>query len=82
MPRNSTIAVDQVLDCSGLVCPVPILLARKAMEELSAGQVLEVIATDLGSVVDVTAWTRRTSHQLLSYEDEGSRFFFYIRKTG
>jgi TusA-related sulfurtransferase len=81
MPRNSAIAADRVLDCSGLVCPLPILQARKAMEDLTVGQVLEIIATDLGSVVDVQAWTRRTGHQLLSYEDEGKRFVFYIRKA-
>jgi tRNA 2-thiouridine synthesizing protein A len=81
MALPQPIPADQELDCSGQACPLPILQTRKAIEAMQIGQVLKMTSTDLASVVDVQAWTRRTGHQLLGYEDDGTTFVFYIRKT-
>jgi len=75
------ITPDQVLDCSGLACPMPILKTKKAVDGMQVGQVLKMIATDPGSVSDVDAWTKKTGHELLAREEEGGKFIFYIRKT-
>ncbi len=72
---------DQTLDCTGLACPMPILKTKKAVDSLQVGQVLKMIATDAGSVPDVTAWTQKTGHQLLSHEENSGTFTFYIKKT-
>ena len=72
---------DQVLDCSGLACPLPIIKTKKAVDGLATGQVLKLIATDPGSVPDVEAWTRRTGHLLLSAGLENGKHVFFIRKT-
>lgn len=81
MTLSKPVAVDQELDCRGLVCPLPILQTRKALESLQVGQVLKMVSSDLASIVDVQAWTRRTGQELLGYEDRGSLFEFYIRKA-
>ncbi len=72
---------DQFLDCTGLACPMPILRTKKAVDALKVGQVLKMIATDPGSVPDVTAWSQKTGHELLSHEQTGKSYTFYIRKT-
>ncbi|HEC21854.1 MAG TPA: sulfurtransferase TusA family protein [Chloroflexi bacterium] len=73
---------DEVLDCSGLSCPMPILKTKKAIDKLEVGQVLKMIATDPGSKPDMEAWTKKTGHELLEYQQEGEKHIFYIKKTG
>jgi tRNA 2-thiouridine synthesizing protein A len=71
---------DQVLDCSGLACPMPILKTKKAVDALQTGQVLKMVATDAGSLPDVQAWTAKTGHELLGHEKDGEKFVFYIKR--
>ena len=72
---------DAVLDCSGMPCPLPILKSRKAINDLSVGQILKVIATDPGAVSDMPVWTQKTGHALLASEVESDKYIFYVRKT-
>ncbi|RMH88397.1 MAG: sulfurtransferase TusA family protein [Calditrichaeota bacterium] len=73
--------VDQTLDCSGLLCPMPVVKTNKAMKELEVGQVLEMIATDPGSIPDMEAWARQTGHELLLAQEEEGKYRFHIKKT-
>jgi tRNA 2-thiouridine synthesizing protein A len=72
---------DQVLDCTGLTCPMPILKTKKAVDAMQVGQILKMIATDPGSVPDMNAWTAKTGHQLVSHEQDGDQYIFYVKKT-
>ena len=76
-----SVVADQVLDCSGLACPMPILKTKKAVDGLQVGQVLKMIATDPGSISDMDAWTKRTGHELVESEQSGGTYTFYIRKA-
>ncbi|HRQ22548.1 MAG TPA: sulfurtransferase TusA family protein [Anaerolineales bacterium] len=76
-----TIKEDHVLDCSGLLCPMPIVNTSKAMKDLRAGQVLKVIATDAGFPPDVEAWSRQTGNELLHSITEDDRFVFFLKKS-
>ncbi|HZU18355.1 MAG TPA: sulfurtransferase TusA family protein [Candidatus Dormibacteraeota bacterium] len=72
---------DRVLDCRGQLCPMPVVRVGKAMGELAPGQVLKVMATDRGAVVDLPAWARDTGNELLSWHEEPrGEFVFYVRK--
>jgi len=75
------ITVDRVLDCKGLACPMPIVKTKKGMEELQAGQVIEVLATDKGSVADIQGWAKNTGHQYIGTIEEGEVFKHYLRKA-
>lgn len=77
----TTFTVDKSLDCKGLSCPMPIIRTKKAMDEMEPGQVLEVVATDPGSVADVKSWASRTGHQFLGTQTEELVFWHYIRKS-
>lgn len=73
--------VDRTLECEGLACPLPVVKTKKAMEELNTGEVLEVKATDKGSVADLQSWSKRTGHQYIGLQTEGGVFRHYIRKA-
>lgn len=72
---------DQTLDCSGLSCPMPILKTKKAIDAMQIGEVLQMIATDPGSVADMHAWTAKTGHKLLEHEEQNGTYTFYIQKA-
>lgn len=71
---------NEVLDCSGMSCPMPILKTKKAVDALQVGQVLKMIATDPGSKPDMEAWTRKTGQELAGYEQDGDKHIFYVKK--
>lgn len=72
---------DQVLDCSGLLCPVPIVKTSKAIKEMQSGQILKVIATDAGYPPDVEAWSRQTGNPVLDSKAEDGRFIVFLQKS-
>jgi len=73
---------DEHLDCTGLLCPIPVVKTRRALKRMEIGQVLEMLATDPGVVPDMEAWERQTRHEiLLSEEPEPEKFRFLIKKT-
>jgi tRNA 2-thiouridine synthesizing protein A len=72
-------AFDRELDVRGLSCPLPILRAKKALGDLTTGQVLKVVATDPGSVKDFEAFCKQTGNELLS-SSSGPEFTFLMKK--
>ena len=75
------ITTDKTLDCKGLACPMPIVRTKKAMDELQPGQVIEVQATDKGSLADMRGWAKNTGHQYLGTIHEGDILKHYLRKA-
>ncbi len=72
---------DQVLDCTGLLCPMPIVKTKKAIDGLQPGQILKMIATDAGSPPDIAAWSRQTGNELLLSTEENKKFIFFLKKS-
>jgi tRNA 2-thiouridine synthesizing protein A len=72
---------DQVLDCKGLNCPLPILNAKKALSAMAPGATLEVLATDPGSVKDFEAFCRTTGNEMVERSDDGRVFRFVLRRA-
>ena len=81
-----TIRFDKDLDARGLNCPLPILRAKKALNDMSSGQILRIVATDPGSVRDFSAFALQTGNELISSTETnteaGSREFEFhlVRK--
>jgi tRNA 2-thiouridine synthesizing protein A len=75
---STTIA--KTLDLKGLSCPLPIVKTAQAIKELQPGDIIEALATDLGSVPDFAAWTRSTGHELIEQTEEDGVYRFLIRK--
>jgi tRNA 2-thiouridine synthesizing protein A len=70
---------NATLDTKGLMCPMPIVHLAKKVKEMKSGQILELIADDVGAKEDVPAWCSRTGNTLLSVEEEGKVLRFYIK---
>jgi tRNA 2-thiouridine synthesizing protein A len=68
------------LDARGLNCPLPILKTKKALADMTSGQVLRVLATDPGSVRDFQAFARQTGNELVSHGEENKEFIFFMRR--
>ena len=72
---------DLTLDAKGLNCPLPILKARKALKDVPAGGVLEILATDPGSVADFEAFCRQTGNELMEHSVDDDVYRFLIKHT-
>ena len=81
MEAMEVIKADQVLDCTGMLCPMPIVKTSRAMKELQSGQILKMISTDAGSPPDIGAWSRQTGNELLLSITEGEKFIFFLKKS-
>ena len=77
----NAIKADSELDCSGMLCPMPVVKTSQAIKELKVGQVLKMIATDPGAPPDMEAWSRQTGHELLQSIEEEGIYTFHFRCT-
>ena len=72
---------DKVLDCTGLLCPIPVIKASQAIKEVEVGQILHMIATDPGAPPDMDAWARQTGHEIVDTTEEDGKFLFWFKRT-
>ena len=75
-----SITIAMSLNLKGMSCPLPIIKTAKAMKELAPGQLVEVFATDPGSVPDFKAWARATGNPLVETGEDAGVFHFVIKK--
>ncbi|MGE5171980.1 MAG: sulfurtransferase TusA family protein [Rudaea sp.] len=71
---------DKDLDARGLNCPLPILRAKKALTDMTSGQILRIVATDPGSVKDFEAFSKQTGNALVDQAAAGKEFTFFLKK--
>ncbi len=74
------IKADEVLDCVGLYCPMPIAHTARKMKEMMVGQILEVLADDKGIKEDMPNWCKMTGNEFLGIEEEGGIYRAFVRK--
>ena len=73
--------IAERLDARGMNCPLPILRTRKAINQLAIGEVLEVTATDPGSVKDMASFCSQTGNRLVSSNEADNCFIFLVEKA-
>ena len=76
----TTLKADKTLDCSGMLCPVPVIKTSKAIKEVQVGEVLQMVATDPGAPADMEALARQTGNELLDSHQEDGKYIFYFRR--
>lgn len=69
-----------VLDACGLNCPMPLLKAKQALNQMASEELLQVIATDPGSVRDFEVFARQSGNELLEHRVEEGKYFYLLRK--
>jgi tRNA 2-thiouridine synthesizing protein A len=72
--------ISQTIDARGLSCPMPIVKTAQAVKSLPSGAVVELLATDAGSIKDVAAWCRATGNELIEQTSDGAVYRFVIRR--
>lgn len=69
-----------IVDAKGLACPMPIVKAKKGMDSLEPGQIMELQTTDKGSMKDFQAWVNQTNHELIESRENNGVFTFIVKK--
>ena len=78
----SEITPNKVLDARGLQCPMPVVKTSQEIKSMAADEILKVMATDPGSMADITAWCKSTGNELMSMGKDDGVFVFYLKKVG
>lgn len=73
---------DEMVDASGMQCPLPLLKAKQALNKMKTGQVVYVKATDPGSVRDFEVFVRQAGHTMLNQIAEQGCYEYWIEKKG
>ena len=73
--------IDLEIDTTGLMCPLPLLRLKKALQVLEGGQVVRVLATDPASVLDFGVFLQQAGHEMLEQREETGIFCYVIRKS-
>jgi tRNA 2-thiouridine synthesizing protein A len=76
----AVLEISQRVDARGLSCPMPIVKTAQAIKLAASGALIEVLATDAGSVKDFAAWSRTTGHELVEQSVDGGVYRFVIRR--
>lgn len=77
----TTLKADEVVDARGTSCPGPILAAKKGIGAVPVGGVMEVQATDSGTLKDLPAWCKKVGHEYLGHVEESGYLRIFVRKT-
>lgn len=78
--KDTRMHIDKELDTRGLNCPLPILKAKKALAEMTSGQLLRVVSTDSGSTRDFMAFAKQTGNELVEQQAEGGDFIHVLKR--
>lgn len=74
--------ITETLDVQGASCPIPVVKTKQAVDELSVGDVLEVLSTDSGSMSDIDGWASATDGvELLDQIENDGVYKHYVEKT-
>ena len=75
--------IDETLDCRKMSCPMPLLMAKKALKKMKSGQILEILGTDPGTAIDLPVFTKREGHEYLGKREEKEfvRYFICVNKV-
>jgi TusA-related sulfurtransferase len=75
------ISSPTIVDARGVSCPGPILAAKKQIAGVTVGNVMEVLATDSGTLKDIPAWCRKMGHDFLGSFEEAGAIHLFLRKA-
>jgi TusA-related sulfurtransferase len=78
--RTDTMQIHKEIDTRGLNCPLPILKAKKALADMESGELLKVLATDIGSLRDFQAFAKQTGNELVEQQTEGDEYIHVLRR--
>ncbi|QLG51150.1 sulfurtransferase TusA family protein [Natrinema halophilum] len=79
---NTEYDITETLDVKGASCPMPVVKTKSAIDGLAEGEILEVVATDSGSMSDIDGWATGTDGvELVEQIEDGDVYKHYVEKT-
>jgi len=75
------VVVDVELDLSGLVCPLPLLKTKQALNRMTSGQIIKILATDPGSERDFQVFAEQSGNKLLEIQHLDEKFHYLLQKN-
>jgi len=76
----SGITVNKTVDARGTSCPGPLLAAKKAIGEINAGEIMEILSSDEGTKKDIPKWASKKGHEYMGTVEESGYFKIYMKK--
>ena len=76
----AVLEISQHVDARGLSCPLPIVKTAQAIKTVESGALIEVLATDAGSVKDFAAWSKTTGNEIVEQSVDGGVYRFVLRR--
>jgi len=76
-----SLETDLCLDASGLLCPEPVMMLHNKVRDMASGELLKVIATDPSTTRDIPKFCHFLGHELVSQQEEGTTYLYWIRKA-
>ena len=76
----TSVTVNKTVDARGTACPGPLLAAKKAIGEISSGEIMEILSSDEGTKQDVPKWATKKVHEYLGTVEESGFFKIYLKK--
>jgi tRNA 2-thiouridine synthesizing protein A len=70
----------KTLDVRGLACPIPVTKTSQAIKDIPVGEVLEVLATDPGALMDIPAWAKSTGNEVIKILREKNLIKIYVKR--
>jgi len=77
---SNDIKADSEIDCVGYYCPMPLSMTKEEIEKIEIGQILKIESDDPAAEEDLKRWAKRTGHELLKFEKQGSILIFLIKR--
>ena len=77
----TTEAIHSTVDAKGLACPMPIVKTAQHVKTVPVGALVEILATDAGSVKDFAAWTRSTGNTIVEQTEDDGVYRFLIKRA-
>jgi TusA-related sulfurtransferase len=75
------LTIDEILDVTGLSCPLPLLKAKQALNRLAPGAILKVDCTDAGSVRDFQVFAKQSGHSLIEQQEQSGHYIHWLKKA-
>ncbi len=76
----TNVTVNKTVDARGTACPGPLLAAKKAIGEISSGEIMEILSSDEGTKQDVPKWATKKGHEYMGTVEESGFFKIYLKK--
>lgn len=73
---------DDCVDAQGLACPMPLLKAKLALNQLPEGAILKIMATDAGAQRDIPSFAELAGHQLMHTQVTEQNVYIFLLKKG